>query len=1128
LSCKLQTCDLGTLTFSAEASGDAFDLNPSNNKVFEKTNVRYIIPSLLGHGEMPDMKTQEDGHVHTVYFSNDDLLYAHKLYQGNWEIEKLATLKEYTGQSCALALDSENKVHIMYSVFDWESSPGGKMYHMWQDEQGEWKKVITAINEKGFSRIKVETDSQDEFHLVYQEGEKWYSYAPVMYMKTIEKEWTAPYLLEQEGYSHVDIVLDEQDKPHVCYYAVNKGIVYHYCQDPDAGTWSQAEIIEPDWGGGQLEGMVNSISLDSEGNPHISYVGNIKQDGLENIKFARKQYGNWTINKVDGGDFGSSGNAVYAEDPGKAHFIYNHFPSGEIRYATNVNGPWIRQTLDDKTESMWFKSTLIDQDLYHNNHLVYEKDENIYYALRRPVPVLEIHPDTLDFGSVPVDDTRKITVFLKNADNRRMTVDSAVINDYDCFDVEKTFEVRLDPGETDGMYVHFSPTSEGLYDTHMKVYYDAPTGIFMEIPILARSEMPLLRVRPLPLDFGAVPENTEETISVYLINEGEKELTFDEITVEKELWGTVYPTDFILVSNTCDALAAGDSCEVVIAFKPQSQGAQYSYLNISSNDPSEPEKQIRIDGRTPVATISLSKSLVDFGYVEIDGTTTEDILINNTGETDIQIYGIVAMQDPDIDQFTVNHSCTVIPPGEACTLTVGFKPTKTGDMEVQISIATNAYPEDTYYITLRGSSVKRELSISSHLIDFGTILTGEEETADITLENAGTTDIIIEQIELTGRDALEFSFQSGCGSLGSGEECTATVKFIPLFDGNKKADLIIHSNDSDHPKDTIILTGIAGSGEGPDDKYSLSGHIYDEGGETPINESVVELYAENSIEPGMQLELSSSNEYEITGISTGIYTVKAIPDALGYPDALPTYLGNELTMADAQYVNVNSDLTGLDINIIQAPGEGSGTGTVEGTFSEDENGQGKTGSIRLSATKGTPISNCYVYLLDPDSQSLEAMDITSGEGLFIFRKLEAGDYEFMADYKGLPMDESNPLLEISSTNDTILVSAVAGAGIIGIEAEEITGIESLPENNLRAYPVPVSDHLTLTIGKDNPDLNVEYIKIIDLNGKVLYEQHIPALAGSDIVVDMSRYAPGIYLLRIDGKNSSRFIKIIKN
>ncbi|MGM0529492.1 MAG: two-component regulator propeller domain-containing protein, partial [Bacteroidota bacterium] len=307
----------------------------------------------------------------------------------------------------------------------------------------------------------------------------------------------------------------------------------------------------------------------------------------------------------------------------------------------------------------------------------------------------------------------------------------------------------------------------------------------------------------------------------------------------------------------------------------------------------------------------------------------------------------------------------------------------------------------------------------------------------------------------------------------------------------------------------------------------LSGHLFLDGGDTPVDESIVELYPLGSTEYSEQLILSGTNAYAFTGQEYGQYTVKVIPDTLSYPETLPTWLGYKLTRADASYISLNKNISNGDITVIQRPDMGSGTGTVTGSLTEISNIKGTVIVLSSGEIKGTPLGDCYVYLLDPQDQAVKAFDITSADGKFTFSKLEAGEYVFFADYKGLHMNLSNPVLEIESNNDTLGIAAVAGVEDIVIQAEVISDVETILENNLKVYPVPVNNYLTVSYDGDKPYNNIENIRIIGLNGNILYENNTPLFKGSDIEIDLGHFAPGIYLLRIQGKDACRYIKIIK-
>jgi hypothetical protein len=165
--------------------------------------------------------------------------------------------------------------------------------------------------------------------------------------------------------------------------------------------------------------------------------------------------------------------------------------------------------------------------------------------------------------------------------------------------------------------------------------------------------------------------------------------------------------------------------------------------------------------------------------------------------------------------------------------------------------------------------------------------------------------------------------------------------------------------------------------------------------------------------------------------------------------------------------------------------------------------------------------------LNPKDLTVKAFDITSGEGAFVFSKLDAGQYAFFADYKGKYMSTSNPVLEIEGENDSLHINAVAGVETIDIQVEVISDVEIILENNLKVYPVPVNERLTISFMNELPHGLIENIKIIGLNGHVHYEQNKPSPGGSDIVLDMSRYTPGIYLLRIQSRDAQYSVKIIR-
>jgi hypothetical protein len=85
------------------------------------------------------------------------------------------------------------------------------------------------------------------------------------------------------------------------------------------------------------------------------------------------------------------------------------------------------------------------------------------------------------------------------------------------------------------------------------------------------------------------------------------------------------------------------------------------------------------------------------------------------------------------------------------------------------------------------------------------------------------------------------------------------------------------------------------------------------------------------------------------------------------------------------------------------------------------------------------------------------------------------------------------------------------------------GINPIDENLIAIYPNPVTNILTI----DLKGLNGENIRIIDLNGRVVY-QYKGNQNGQILKVDMSIFENGFYLLSLEINHERRFYKILNS
>ncbi|KYK23510.1 hypothetical protein AYK24_07395 [Thermoplasmatales archaeon SG8-52-4] len=1120
LEINLETYTITKLYFTAQISGTGFDPDPSNNRINETTFVKEVVGETIGEGYEPSMFVEPDGIVHVFFAEDDSTVYTYKNVSGSWHYTYLDSIFEI--QSSDILLDNNGHIHICYSDQNWEAYPDGWLYYSTNEENGIWKNRIIALSDSSFSSIAMDINDQDNIHMLYQQSPGAAFGRPFKYMNYKSGQWSQPVVFAKEGYDHIDMVLDRDGFAHVSYFEINKGVIYRKSADTEIRSWSASEIIEPDWGGGQLEGMINDIGLDSLKNPHIVYPGNTDNDHKENIKYARKMNGIWSYEQIDEGDFASGANAIVVEPSGIVHLAYIHFPSGEVRYATNVAGPWIKQTIDDDFEG-WLNVVDMGLDASGNVHLLYESGI-IKYAKRPPIQHFTVNPDTLDFGIVKLDSSKTNYLKLFNPGFERIAIDSISILESADFSVGD-IDMILYPDMEDSIEVEFSPKSKMKVATNLRIFFNGASQMFMDVPIIAATPAPVLTVSPDTVNFGYVNLGSEEIKTVTLTNTGQEDLVIFEINVKYEMYGNVYPTDFDLGGHDCTVLNPGESCSAQVSLTPTKAGMHTSFLNIYSNDLESDHKKVILSGYTSMAQISAEFSQMDFGYQDIDQTVTETMKIYNTGQLDLTISN-TTISGSNVDAFDFRNACTTIVPGDSCEMEVDFIPVTNGDFTATLNLFSNSQYSNPLKVNLYGNSSLRELEVTPTSIDFGqNALSAQDKMTQVTLINNGSNDLIISETTITGADLYEFS-NSGCsGTLTPGESCQDTIWFSPLFTGSKHAILRVSSNDSDEPVLDIPLAGIAIEFE--EDLYNLSGQIFDEDGIFDVTKGTLDLYISMDPNSKQQLLLDGVNDYNFTDLVDAEYTVKFTPDPVLYPDGLPTYLGNVLTLAEASFVLVNTDITDQNIRIIAKPEDGTGDGKINGNLQEDEGNQRATVTIGASAKISDVLEDAFVYLINSNTNELVSYDVTDPAGYFEFINLENGSYIFIVDYNGIPMDIENPLLSINQTNDSINIVSTVFTDKIDIQILVTTGIwDTGYLKDIVIYPNPTGGEIFIKVSEWLRKQGMNRICLHDIQGNLLIESAVPNLWETEARIDIEQIPDGIYILTVTGQEESYSAQLI--
>ena len=158
--------------------------------------------------------------------------------------------------------------------------------------------------------------------------------------------------------------------------------------------------------------------------------------------------------------------------------------------------------------------------------------------------------------------------------------------------------------------------------------------------------------------------------SVNLTNSGAQALTISSVSVQGQYR--------LSGGTTCGtSLAPGASCAISVVFRPQTMGIKKGTVSIFDSAPSKPQI-VELTGAGTV--VSLSPAQLSFPNQKV-GTKSvpQMVTVTNQGSETVTISG-VTLNGPDWPDFPITSHCSgaMLGPGQACTVSVTFSPSKAG------------------------------------------------------------------------------------------------------------------------------------------------------------------------------------------------------------------------------------------------------------------------------------------------------------------------------------------------------------------------------------------------------------------------------------------------------------------
>ncbi|WP_338766988.1 choice-of-anchor D domain-containing protein [Bernardetia sp. ABR2-2B] len=239
-------------------------------------------------------------------------------------------------------------------------------------------------------------------------------------------------------------------------------------------------------------------------------------------------------------------------------------------------------------------------------------------------------------------------------------------------------------------------------------------------------------------------------------------------------------------------------------------GRLKKYIPTSSEISVEANSNPIVDGST---TFDVSNN-TEFGNVDISTPKSLGYTINNTGNTDLNIFSIGLLTTTT--EFTINPSPpTSIAAFSSATFTVTFSPTASDTYNDIVTINTDNCENPTYTFGIQGTGLAPDILLQdlsattiaeSSFIDMGEMEYCLSSDFGVRIKNNGSGELLI--TDISSSNASDFAVSTFTSSIAPFSESTFTITFTSNANlGLQSSTISIQTNDPDTPNYDFNITG---------------------------------------------------------------------------------------------------------------------------------------------------------------------------------------------------------------------------------------------------------------------------------------------------------------------------------
>ena len=300
-------------------------------------------------------------------------------------------------------------------------------------------------------------------------------------------------------------------------------------------------------------------------------------------------------------------------------------------------------------------------------------------------PAISVTPTSVSFGTVTIGNTSSQAMQIANNGTADLTISQVSVTgtgfSYSTFPLPAT----VPAGQSTTLTANFKPASAGNVSGSISIVSNASaTPMAISLSGAGQSSnqgSPVIAATPTSINFGNVVVGNLTSELLTVSNTGTANLTISSLTQS----GTGFTWSGLSVPAT---LTPGQSANLSIDFDPATTGSQSGSISLASNAAGSP-LVVSLTGTGTAAThqLSANPTSLNFGNVAVGASSTLDVALTNTGNSNITI-STVPVTGPG---FSVSGGAGVtLTPSQSTNISVTLKPTVTGSASGNVSVTSNA------------------------------------------------------------------------------------------------------------------------------------------------------------------------------------------------------------------------------------------------------------------------------------------------------------------------------------------------------------------------------------------------------------------------------------------------------